>query len=263
VELGRRAAESGFTPVVAAGGDGSIGEVLNGLMEATPDGCDAGPLGIIPLGSADDFADMIRLEKDVQSAVRSIHAGFTRLIDVGTVNGRYFVNNSAVGLEPMVTITQAGMKRIKGTPRYVVAALTTIARHKPWQMQITWDSGEYGGPATLVSVGNTRRTGGAFYMTPSAEPDDGLLDFVYGGGMSRLRLLRLLPATFDGSHVSEPEIGYERTTRLAIECDPPTPVQADGELFELEADRIEYSILPGRLRVIVPQTIQDAQASKL
>ena len=268
IELAREAALAGFSPIVSAGGDGSISEVVNGLVQAAgacaepfgyaqdkPGRSDdaAGPLGVIPLGTADDFADMLGLEKEVEVACRVILAGHTRVIDVGCVNGRYFDNNSAVGLEPMVTVTQAAMKRIKGTPRYVLAALKTILSHKPWHMRIVWDDGEYEGPATLVSIGNTRRTGGMFLMTPRAEMDDGYLDFILGEAMGRLTLLRLLPKTFDGSHVEDPRVQYARTTRLTIECDPPTPIQADGELFDLSATHIEYTILPGRLRVIVPE----------
>ena len=89
-------------------------------------------------------------------------------------------------------------------------------------------------------------------MTPRAEVDDGYLDFVFAGGLGRLKLLRLLPTTFDGSHIERPEVTYLRTTRLTIECDPPTPIQADGELVDLSATHIEYTILPRRLRVIAP-----------
>jgi YegS/Rv2252/BmrU family lipid kinase len=251
--LAREAALAGHTPIVAAGGDGTISEVLNGLMQAAGDEV-AGPLGIVPLGSADDLSDMLGLEKQIETACRVIAEGHTRLIDVGCVNGRFFGNNSAVGLEPMVTITQAAMKRVKGTPRYVLAALETILAHEPWHMRLAWDEGEYEGPVTLVSVGNSPRTGGAFWMTPNAELDDGYLDFVYAGDLGRIKLLRLLPTTFDGSHVERPEVHYVRTTRLAIDCDPPTPIQADGELFERSASRVEYTILPRRLRVIVPPT---------
>jgi diacylglycerol kinase (ATP) len=261
IELAREAVLAGFSPIVSAGGDGSINEVVNGLMQAAGACAEhgrsdemAGPFGVIPLGSADDFADMLGLEKEVEAACRVILAGHTRIIDVGCVNGRFFGNNSAIGLEPMVTITQAAMKRVKGTPRYVLAALKTIIRHKPWHTQLAWDDGEYEGPVALVSVGNTRRTGGAFYMTPRAEVDDGYLDFVFTGKLGRLKLLRLLPTTFDGSHVERPEVIYLRTTHLTIECDPSTPIQADGELFDLSATHIEYTILPGRLQVIVPAT---------
>lgn len=251
IALAREAALAGFSPIVSAGGDGSINEVLNGLMHAAGDGV-AGPLGIIPLGSADDFADMLGLEKKVAGACRVIQAGHVRTVDVGLVNGRYFDNNSAVGLEPMVTITQAAMKRLKGTPRYVVAALKAILRHRPWRMRLAWDDGRYEGPVTLVSVGNTRRTGGVFWMTPRAELDDGLLDFVFAGDLGRFKLLRLLPTTFNGSHIEHPEVSYARMTRLTIECDPPTPIQTDGEVFETAATHVEYTILPGRLRVIAP-----------
>lgn len=260
IELAREAVLAGFSPIVSAGGDGSVSEVVNGLMQAAGSGV-AGPLGVIPLGSANDFADMLGLEKEVEAACRIILAGHTRIVDVGCVNGRYFDNNSAVGLEPMVTITQAAMERITGTPRYVLAALKTILRHRPWYMRLTWDDGEYEGLTTLVSVGNTRRTGGAFWMTPRAEMDDGYLDFVFAGKLGRLRLLRLLPTTFDGSHVERPEVTYLRTTCLTIECDPPTPIQADGELFELSATHIEYTVLPGRLRVIVPVTGERKEAA--
>ncbi len=265
-ELAREAVQAGFSPIVAAGGDGGISEVVNGLMQAAgacaePGRSDevAGPFGVIPLGSADDFADMMELEKDIETACRVILEGYTRAIDVGCVNGRFFDNNSAIGLEPMVTITQAAITWLKGTPRYVWAALKTIFSMTPWQMRLVWDDGEYEGPVTLVSVGNTRRTGGAFWMTPRAEPDDGYLDFVFAKKVNRLRLLRLLPMTFDGSHVEQPDIFYVRTTRLTIECDPPTPVHADGELFDSPASHIEYTILPGRLQVIVPRAEREFQ----
>ena len=260
IEMAREAAQAGFSPIVAAGGDGSISEVVNGLMQVAGDGV-AGPLGVIPLGSADDFTDMLGLEKEVEAACRVIQAGRTRTIDVGCVNGRFFDNNSAIGLEPMVTITQAAMKRVKGTPRYILAALKTIFNHKPWHMRLVWDDGEYKGPVALVSVGNSPRTGGAFWMTPRAEMDDGYLDFIFGEAMGRLTLLRLLPRTFDGSHVENPRVQYARTTRLTIECDPPTPIQADGELFELSATRVEYTVLPGRLRVIVPGENADSRTA--
>jgi diacylglycerol kinase (ATP) len=224
---------------------------MNGLVQAAGDSL-AGPLGVIPLGTADDLADNLGLAKTVDAACRALQAGHTRTIDVGCVNGRFFDNNSAVGLEPMVTVTQEAIKNIKGTPRYILAALTAILKHKPWQMHLSWDSDEYEGSTVLVSVGNTPRTGGSFYMTPRAVPDDGNLDLIFAGQMSRLRLLRLLPMTFSGRHVEEPEITYARTTRMTIECDPPTPSQADGELFDRSATHIEYSILPNKLRIIVP-----------
>lgn len=250
IALAREAVRAGHSPIIVAGGDGTIGEVVNGMLQASGGAPSPVPLGIIPLGSADDFADELGLPKDIAAACRVIAAGHTRPIDVGRVNGRYFDNNSAIGLEPMVTVTQQKIQRLHGTLRYVIAALRTILAHRPWQMRLAWDGGEYAGPASLVSVGNTRRTGGAFHMTPRARPDDGLLDFVFAEGLGRLRLLRLLPTTFDGRHIEQPNIHYGQTTRLTIACDPPTPIHADGELFDLAATRITYEVLPARLCVL-------------
>lgn len=253
IELARQATLAGYSPIVSAGGDGSISEVVNGMLQAANGEQPRPPLGVIPLGSADDFADMLSLPQDITAACRTIVAGHERVIDLGEVNGRYFDNNSAVGLEPMVTITQMQMQRIKGTIRYIVAAVRTILTHRPWRMRLEWEDGEYEGLVVLVSVGNTRRTGGAFYMTPQAQPDDGRLDFVFAQRMGRLRLLRLLPTTFSGTHIEQPGVHYARTTRLTISCDPPTPIQADGEVFEPAATRITYRVLPARLRVLVPE----------
>ena len=254
--LAHEAALAGRFPIIVAGGDGTINEVVNGLIKATPDG-PAGPLGIIPLGSADDLAYALGLETGVEAACQVVLAGHTRLIDVGQVNGRLFCNNSSVGLEPQVTLMQERIRGIKGAPRYILAAFRSIFGHSPWHMQLEWDEGEYDGPITLVSVGNTRRAGGAFHMTPGAEIDDGYLDFCFAGHLTRARLLRLLPTTFSGAHVQQPDVEYTRATRLRITSEPPTPLQCDGEVFDLAAEQIEYAILPRRLEVLVPDRRDD------
>ena len=188
---------------------------------------------------------------DLKSACQRIVAGNTRLIDVCQVNERYFVNNSAIGLEAVVTATHRKMRWVKGNVRYVLAALKTISATKTWQMRISWDNGEYDGPVIMVSVGNTARTGGLFYMTPRAVPDDGLLDFVYGMGLSRWQLVRLLPKTFTGEHIHHPLVNYRQTTKLFITTSPATPIHADGEIIDENATRFHYRIIPKKLRVIV------------
>lgn len=249
-DLARLAAAQGYPVVVAAGGDGIINHVLNGLMAAAGDG-EAGILGIVPLGTANDLADMLGLPRNVMAACRHIAAGQTRLIDVGQVNDRYFINNSAVGMEPVVTLAQEGMRRVRGRLRYLLAALKSIATAKSWLMQLRWGNSQYEGPVTLVSVGNSRRTGGNFYMTPRALVDDGLLDFVYAVGMGRWQMLRLLPLTMTGQHIHHPLVVYLRATSLSITFNPPTPIQADGEIIDPAGTEICYRIIPHKLRVIV------------
>lgn len=250
LELAKEAALAHWPVVVAAGGDGTINEVVNGLMQAASE-ASLPKLGIIPFGSANDLADILNLPRNITQACRRIAAGNTRLIDVCRVNDHYFVNNSAMGLESVVTLQQDQMRRLKGNLRYVVAALKTIARAGWWQVRLEWDHGIFEGPLTLVSVGNSRRTGGAFYMTPQAEPDDGLLDFVYALQMSRWQMLKLLPQTFSGKHVHHPLVTYLQTTSLCLTVSPPTPIQADGEIIDENATEIRYQIYRQKLPVII------------
>lgn len=248
-ELARQAALEGWPIIVAAGGDGTINEVVNGLLQVDSQE-PAVKLGIIPIGTANDLADMLHLPRDIINACRRLATGNCQLIDVGEVNGHYFVNNSAVGLEPLVTIAQEKLRWL-GASRYFLAALKTIWQAQSWQMRLDWLNGTYEGSVTLVSIGNSPRTGGLFFMTPQAVVDDGLLDFVYGSEMYRWQLLSLLPQTLWGNHIHHPLVIYKQTTYLKITASPATPIQADGEIIDLAATEIHYRLLPGKLPVIV------------
>ena len=114
IEMARRAALDGYTPVVAAGGDGTISEVMNGLVQAAAGGV-AGPMGIIPSGSANDLAVQLELPLDVDGACRKLREGRERRIDVGRVNDRYFDNDVGVGFEPQVTIEARKIKSVSYT----------------------------------------------------------------------------------------------------------------------------------------------------
>ena len=248
-QLARAAVEQDFTTLVAAGGDGTINEVVNGLMHSSHNvTC---TLGILPLGTANDLATVLNLPEDISQVCNIMAVGNTRAIDVGRVNGHYFTNNSAVGMEPMVTITQHEMRWLKGIGRYVLAALKVIAQAKTWEMHIGWDDDSYEGSAILVSVGNSARTGGAFYMTPKAQVDDGVFDVVFGHDISRFQMITLLPKTFSGSHIGHPQVKYFRTKTLTIKTTPATPIQADGEVIATDATQIRYEIIPAALRVLV------------
>lgn len=249
IELARQAALEEWPIIVAAGGDGTINEVLNGIMQADPN-TQRSTLGIIPLGTGNDLSDALAIPREVTAACHRFVKGQTRLIDLGLVNGHYFGNNSAVGLETSVTIAQKNMRNT-GSMSYMLAAIKTILIAQSWSMRLVWDNGVYEGPLTLVSVGNTARTGGSFYMTPKATFDDGLLDFVYASRMSRVQMLRLLPQTLSGKHIEHPLVAYRQTKTLSITATPPTPIQTDGEILDKNAVKINYQIFPKKLRVIV------------
>jgi YegS/Rv2252/BmrU family lipid kinase len=249
IRLAEQAARQGYSPIISAGGDGGTGEVLNGLYRYNPQGV-LGPLGVLPLGTANDLANNIGLPLDLEAAAQAIAAGKTRRFDLGKANDWVFHNNSAVGLEPVVTQWNVRMVRWKGLLRYLAAALRAIASGPRWEAKLQWDDGEYNGPLSLASIGNCPVTGGLFRMAPAADPQDGKLTFVYAYASSRLKMLSLLPRAISGSYVSDPAVHQHHTTRLTIELSPSSPIQVDGELRSEDLTRVEYCILPGRLEIL-------------
>jgi len=251
ISLAENAARDGYTPIIAAGGDGTFGEVVNGLFRAKPDDV-LGPLGILPLGTANDLPVNLGLPLDLKEAAQTIAGGVTRRIDLGKANEWVFANNSAVGLEPVVSIYNIRMVRLRGVIRYLVAALRAINQKPEWTMRLEWDDGTYEGPVSLVSVGNCPITGGLFHMAPAADPTDGLLTFVYGYAPTRLRMLSLLPRAISGDYVNDPAIHQHHTQRLIIHTSPATPIQTDGEIRSYELTEIDYQVLPNRLDILIP-----------
>lgn len=254
IDLAEQAAREGFSPLIVAGGDGSIGDAANGLMLAAPSlNGPLPPLAIMPTGSANDIAFALGLPTDLNEAARVIAAGKTRQMDLGKLNDKYFVNNSAAGLEPYVTLRHEKIHWIKGMVRYLVAAVLSILDKPEWDGTIHWDGGEYEGKLSFISIGNGRRTGG-FFMTPHANPFDGKLTLAFGYRGTRLGLFLALPRAFNedkGSYVEMEGMREVQTTRISIHLNQPSPAHTDGELFPVWIQDFEYEILPKCLNVIM------------
>lgn len=252
-QLAREAAVDGLSPVIAAGGDGTIGEVVNGLAQANGEDS-MGTLGIMPLGTANDLVCNLRLPLDLARAAKTIAVGATRKLDVCKAGERYFVNNSALGLEPHITTIQQEMRFLKGIPRYLAAALRGILHNPVWQAEVKWDDGEYKGPLTLISVGNAPRTGGLFFMAPHADPFDGKLTAVLAYRKSALKILSVLPKAMSpqGTFIQSEGITEIHATTIRIRFERPSPAHCDGELFRYQVQGLDYSILPSRLNVLLP-----------
>lgn len=247
IALAKQAAESGCDAVVAAGGDGTINEVVNGLLQAAK-GRPTIPLGILPLGTANDFHLMAGLPPGLEASTQVIANGHTRQIDAGLVSDgaaqRFFINNSAVAMEPMVTLENMRMTRLSGEIRYLVALVRAIVKLKAWQMHIDWDEGGYKGPAYLLSVCNSPRTGG-FMMAPGAMIDDGRFNFVFAPEVPKRTVLAVLVRLMQGKHIYHPAVTYGTTTQLSINSAPGTPIHADGEIVSESAAVVHYELLPG------------------
>jgi len=263
--LAYQAVIQGFSPIISAGGDGSFSEVMNGIVSASLDShSDPTPMGLLPLGTANDLMVNLGIPTDLAGAVQVIIAGQIRRIDLGLVTAwnvsktvrkqRYFDNNSAIGLEPTITLIQQKINGLRGTIRYLIATLVGVAKNPKWVMHLEWEDGKYHGPATLVTAGNNPLTGGVFYMAPHADPFDGKLNCVFGYIPSRMKILRVLPNTMKaaaGNYVEHPSIHEINVSWLKIHTEHPTPLHADGEIqFEATQD-IEYRVLPGYLPVFM------------
>jgi YegS/Rv2252/BmrU family lipid kinase len=249
------ALQDGCDAVVAAGGDGTVSEVVNGLIHSAGD-AQTKPLGVIPLGTGNDFSDMANLPRDIRESIDTIVKGHVKQIDAGrvTVDGEihYFDNNCAIAMEPMVTLEHIRMTRTSGNIRYVLALLRSLVKLKAWQLDLQWDQGDFRGDSYVLSVCNSPRTGGIFQMAPGAQMDDGQFDFVMAPDIGKSRIPLLLARLFRGKHIHDSRVIYERTSRIEILCDPPTPVHADGEIIGENARHILYEILPGKITLLAP-----------
>jgi len=252
-ELSKKGCLEGYDTIIAAGGDGTIGEVINGIMSVEKQG-KLPNFGIMPLGTANDLAANLGISDELTQAAKTIAAGKTKKLDIGEVNGRYFINNSGLGLEPYTTVLQEKMTKVPGTPRYMLAVFGGIIKNKQWVMQIEWDGGSFEGPTTLVSVGNGARTGGFFYTVPHADPTDGKLSFVHGYIPTRAQILKVLPMTMkpaEGNYVEHPAVHEIHCTWLKVHVEPGTPAHTDGELFATSIHDLEYKILPARIPILI------------
>jgi diacylglycerol kinase (ATP) len=245
--LAAKAVEEGFETVIVAGGDGTIGEVINGLAVTwTPGQPFPVNLGVLPMGSANDFAFAVGLPPSLQEAAQVIASGSTRQVDLCKCNERYFLNNSGAALEPYVTTKHEQIQWIKGITRYLVAAVWAVMDKPEWRGRITWDDGDFDGQLSFISVGNGRRTGG-FFMTPHADPFDGKLTLAFGYRSTRRGLFAALPRAFKegaGNYTELPGIQEVNATRISIRLDKPSPAHVDGVLFPNWLTDFQYSVFP-------------------
>ena len=254
--LARTAAEAGYEMVVPLGWDGTSQEVLNGLMQARRTG-PAGTLGVVPVGSGNDFAYGVGIPLDVETAVEHLAAGQTRVIDVGLVHvdgvpNRYFGNGVGIGFDAQVAVESSRVKMLHGFPMYFWALLKTLLLH--YQIPtLTIDDGQrvHTQPALLISISNGQRYAGGFLLTPRAQVDDGLFDICLADEMGRLKILGFLPKAMQGTHIYEPEVTMSQAQRVVVTSDDDLVAHVDGEILCTAAHSLEIEIVPHSLRVII------------
>jgi lipid kinase YegS len=223
--LAAEAASRGVDVVAAVGGDGTVNEVVNGL-----DGYDV-PLGIIPLGTANDFARQVGIPPDADHAMDVILQRKPRRLDSASMNGRRFLNVSTGGVGAEATAeTPPDAKEVLGPVAYAIAGVRKFADFKPQHARFVGDDFAYEGEFLTFAVGLTRAAGGGALVTPRASMTDGLLDLCIVEAMSRGEFARTMLRLKRGEHVGHPGVQYAQLRSVQIDSRTPISVNVDGEV---------------------------------
>jgi YegS/Rv2252/BmrU family lipid kinase len=260
--LAEQAADQGFDVVVAAGGDGTSNEVINGLMAAHSRGDTRPAMGVICTGRGNDFAHGARIPIDIDEAVELLVSNQRKRIDIGRVfggdypQGRYFGNCVGVGFDAVTTIEVSKLPRFGGFLSFLIAVLKTIFLfYKGPVVRISYDGEELSLPTLLVSVMNGQRLGDGFWMAPEASMTDGFFDLCIAEQVSRRRILTLLPHFMRGTQGTQREITTLRGKQIMIEAiEGVLPAQTDGEILCIDGTKLSIELLPQRLEIISSPT---------
>lgn len=246
-ELARRAAERGVRSIIAVGGDGTIHEVANGLVQA---GNPEAALGIIPLGSGNDLAKAIGLPLDPLAVIAALREEKKRWIDLGQLGSRYFVNGLGIGLDGAVAWRNSRLKHLRGEWAYLWGAFREAISFARFPMKLHTPLCQYAGDALLTGACNGPFQGGNFHMAPQAQIDDGLLDLYLIEDLSILERLIHMPDVRRGSHLRLKEVHMLKVPWFELEIEKPLLAHMDGEPFTLAPGSHRIEVKPKALQVL-------------
>ena len=257
VELTQKAVLSGVEFVVAMGGDGTVNEVINGLMRVKKSSKRDCALGVLCVGRGNDFAYGVGIPHDLEKDCHILAQGKTRQIDVGQVfvddsqEGRFFGNGIGVGFDAVVGFVAAKMKYLHGFPYLVAAIKTLLLYFNAPVTQLEYDEQKITQPSLMISIMNGQRMGGGFMMAPDAIPDDGQLDLCIAAQAGRLRLLGLMLRFMKGTQAESELIKTACASQISIKAiEGVLPAHADGETLCTEGRQLRLELLEKQLEII-------------
>jgi len=261
VELARQAGEQGYELIVAIGGDGTMHEVINGIMQLPE--AQRPALGIVPVGSGNDFAHAMGASMEADRAVAHALSGTPSAIDVGVLiddKGRreYFDNTVGIGIDAVITIRSHRLPIVRGFLMYLTAAVQTILlNYDPTLMQIEADGQTSEQSNLMLTMCNGPRQGGGFQVAPDARPDDGILHYTMIKDVGRPMMFRLLFEATRGNLGSFSAVTMASCRQLSLTADRPLHIHADGEIisgFGSDLRKVSFEIMPGALQVVRGQS---------
>lgn len=257
IELARQAGEDGYELVISVGGDGTVHEVINGLMQVPEERRPR--LGIVPMGTGNDFAYALGIERKPAEAVSRIFTGQPRRVDIGRLvdgSGRveYWDNALGIGFDATTTIHSRRFTLLHGFIAYFFAVLQTVMlNHDSPRMHIETDHEQWTEKMLMLVLCNGSREGGGFLLAPEAKPDDGVFDYAGIGPVSRLMMLRLIPEVLRGTHGRFSQVRMGRLTCMQLRAESPLTIHTDGEIFSgfgMDVRQLDVEILPGAIEIV-------------
>jgi len=233
----------GATRVVSVGGDGTIHEIANVLFGRDVE------LGIVPLGRGNDFARTVGIPTDPREAARLALEGQAEPIDLGQANGEIFINVAGLGFDAEVAAeaNRIGMI-VNGTVTYFASVFTTLRQYSCQDVTISIDGKSWDQRILLLAVGNGKYYGGGMQITPDAVVDDGLLDIVIAGDMTRMETILVLPKVYSGAHIHHPKASTYRGKEVTVTSKNSLNVHAEGEI--ISKTPVTFKVLAGALRLV-------------
>ncbi len=243
--IARELAAADEPRVAVMGGDGTIGEVVDAIVGSRTE------IAVIAMGTGNDVARSLGLPLgNLEGGLDVALTGTARAVDVGRERDRHFISVLGIGF-PAVVATEANhVTWLKGSPAFFFAVYKALHRLQPVPLHIQLDDRALELPSVAVLIQNTPYTGGGLHMAPGAEIDDGLLDVVVVGPISRLGLMFHFPRAYSGRHLEHPDFALYRSRSVHIESPVRLPKMFDGDI--LGATPVAADIVPGGVRFIVP-----------
>jgi YegS/Rv2252/BmrU family lipid kinase len=255
-ELARDAAREGCDLVIAIGGDGTVHEVVNGLMQLPAE--DRPTLGVIPIGTGNDFSFSIGTPTDPVAALRRALLGTPHPVDIGKITTpdgciEYFSNAVGIGFDAIVVIHSRSVPVLQGFAVYLIAVLRTlIFNHHPFTLKMETEDSKEERALLMLAICNGQREGGGFNLVPDGQSNDGWLDTVALHRVTRFKLLfRTLVPFLKGTHTNLPHVSMNKIRKLSIQSDIPLIIHADGEIyagFGSDVRQLDFEILPAALK---------------
>lgn len=246
IELADDAVNHGFRTIVAVGGDGTLHEVIHGLVGKKL------TLGVIPFGSSNDFARGLNIPRDIKKAMQIIANRKIKEVDIVAMNDQFFINISSLGFDGEVV---ANLPKVKFKYLfkfvYIFGVLREAFRYKKQKVRVICDDVDMGiFNINLIAVANGRYYGHGMLVAPRAKLDDGLMDVILIHDLSKLKFVMNFPSVFKGTHILKDEVLYFTCKKLMLLSDETVWIESDGEMTGTLP--VEYKIFPKFQKLIVP-----------